>query len=100
MTSGNRGGTGAAAAAAAPLQLALFDDRRSGSDDEDPSDQLLAFYPQHIPAEDRAGAVGLMRAVMAFTSIFTEVALVANFSVLWLQQHVLLMLLRSCLHMD
>lgn len=72
MASGNRGGTAAGAGAAAPLQLALFDDRRSGSDDEDPSDQLLAFYPQHIPAEDSAGAVGLMRAVMAFTSIFTE----------------------------
>ena len=59
--------------AAGALQLAVFDDRRSVADGDDPADQLLAYYPEHVGPEDRAGAVGLMRAVMAFTSIFTEV---------------------------
>lgn len=60
-------------AAAGALQLAVFDDRRSVADGDDPADQLLAYYPEHVGPEDRAGAIGLMRAVMAFTSIFTEV---------------------------
>lgn len=60
-------------AVGAPLQLALFDDRRSGSERDDPADQLLAYFPAHVSSEDCAGAVGLMRAVLAFATIFTEV---------------------------
>jgi hypothetical protein len=70
---GHQMAAGADGAAAGMLQLAVFDDRRSVSDGDDPADQLLAYYPEHVGPEHGAGAVGLMRAVMAFTSIFTEV---------------------------
>jgi hypothetical protein len=70
---GHQMAAGVDGAAAGVLQLAVFDDRRSVADGDDPADQLLAYYPERVGPEDRAGAIGLMRAVMAFTSIFTEV---------------------------
>ncbi len=59
--------------AGSPLQLALFDDRRAAREEDDPAEQLLAFHPAATPRQEQASAVGLARAVMAFTSIFTEV---------------------------
>ena len=56
-----------------PLQLCIFDDRRGEKEGQE-QDKILAFYPATTPANEQASAVGLVQAMMAFTSTFGPVS--------------------------
>ena len=55
-----------------PLQLCVLDTRR-GQQEGQEADKVLAFYPETVPADDRAAVVGLFLATNAFCSIFSQV---------------------------
>ncbi|KAK9823556.1 hypothetical protein WJX72_003727 [[Myrmecia] bisecta] len=54
-----------------PLQLCIFDDRRGTVEGEEP-DKILAFFPADVPVDEQTAAVGLVQAMVAFTSIFSQ----------------------------
>ncbi|KAK9828403.1 hypothetical protein WJX81_004639 [Elliptochloris bilobata] len=53
-----------------PLQLCIFDDRR-GQEEGHEADKVLAFFPPDTRPNDQAAAVGLVQAMLAFSSIFS-----------------------------
>eukprot|EP00884_Botryococcus_braunii_P020596 jgi/Botrbrau1/721/Bobra.160_2s0044.1 len=53
-----------------PFQLCIFDERRGQIEGEE-GDRILAYFPPETPAVDQTALVGLVQAMLAFTSLFS-----------------------------